>query len=74
MIDMLAIMSSWLDKYPDVCIEFPKDVTTQQAVRVIVRYIEAHPERMRDSFHLLAIDNAWPCGASSDSNNRFYAK
>jgi hypothetical protein len=40
-------------------------VTQGQAVAVVVKYIEARPERMHESFGklaLLALVTAWPCG------------
>jgi hypothetical protein len=39
-------------------------VTFPQAARVIVRYIEARPQRMHESFVSLVIEalhDAWPC-------------
>jgi hypothetical protein len=42
----------------------PPDVTTAQAVRVVASYIDAHPERMREDFALLAFKAlvvTWPC-------------
>ena len=42
----------------------PDAVNSQQRVRVIVSYIEAHPERMNEDFRLLANEamaKAWPC-------------
>src|SRR5689334_12168091 len=46
----------------DFCL--PKGVTTGQAVAVVVKYIEARPERMHESFGALALEAltaAWPC-------------
>ena len=42
----------------------PVGATTQQAVRVVVQYIDGHPERMQESFNYLAVEalrEAWPC-------------
>jgi Rap1a immunity proteins len=42
----------------------PKEITIEQAVRVVVAYIEARPERMHEQFTLLAnlaLVTAWPC-------------
>jgi Rap1a immunity proteins len=42
----------------------PAGATNGQRIRVIVTYIEAHPERMHEHYGLLAIDamkRAWPC-------------
>lgn len=44
----------------------PNEVTTEQAMRVIARYIEARPQRMHEEFRKLAIEAmeaAWPCKA-----------
>jgi hypothetical protein len=42
----------------------PKGVTTAQAVAVVVKHIEARPERMNEPFGILALEAltaAWPC-------------
>jgi hypothetical protein len=42
----------------------PNGVMHGQAVAVVVKYIEARPERMHENFGLLAIEaltKAWPC-------------
>jgi len=42
----------------------PEGVTPRQAVAVIIKYIEARPERMHERFGDLAIEAltaAWPC-------------
>jgi hypothetical protein len=42
----------------------PQEVTNGQAVRVVVAYIDKHPEHLHESFNLLAIlalGEAWPC-------------
>ena len=42
----------------------PREVTSGQAVAVVVKYIEARPERMHEDFGKLAIEAltaAWPC-------------
>jgi len=42
----------------------PKGVTADQAVRVVVAYIDGHPERMHERFETLAVSallTAWPC-------------
>ncbi len=46
------------------CVAFPATVSTSQAARVVVRYIEARPQRMHESFARLAMEalhDAWPC-------------
>jgi hypothetical protein len=47
-----------------LCLEVPKKATNQQMARVIVRYVEARPEKMHEAFMLLAFEalhEAWPC-------------
>ena len=42
----------------------PKEVTGDQVVAVVVKYIEARPERMHEQFGKLALEaleEAWPC-------------
>jgi hypothetical protein len=42
----------------------PHEATLPQAIRVIIQYIDAQPERMHEDFNVLAIEalhNAWPC-------------
>jgi hypothetical protein len=46
------------------CARVPNDVTLEQMVRVVVRYVEARPQRMHEPFVLLAHEaliDAWPC-------------
>jgi hypothetical protein len=57
-------MSSYVDERKRACIEFPKGATVEQGVRVIVRYIEARPQRCTNRLCFLAIEalhDAWPC-------------
>jgi Rap1a immunity proteins len=42
----------------------PDDVTEVLRARVSVTYVEAHPERMKEDFRVLAVEamqKAWPC-------------
>lgn len=42
----------------------PPGTTDNEVARVVVAYIEAHPNRMRDDFTELALEamhDAWPC-------------
>ena len=42
----------------------PKDVTLGQEVMVVVKYLESHPEKLRESRFILAktaLANAFPC-------------
>jgi hypothetical protein len=71
---MLAMLSylapSILDPhYSWMCMRIPKSATIAQIARVVVRYIEARPERLHESFFQLTVEaghNAWPCNSASD--------
>ena len=42
----------------------PANSTAQQLAQVVVRYVEARPQRMHEDLRLLALDafrDAWPC-------------
>jgi hypothetical protein len=42
----------------------PQDVTVNQAVRVVVAYVDGQPARLHEDFNVLAVEavrNAWPC-------------
>ena len=46
------------------CADIPNGVTADQALNVVIRYIEARPERRHELFKALVIEamfNAWPC-------------
>jgi hypothetical protein len=46
------------------CADIPSGVTTGQLIRVVIRYIEARPKRMNETFAALvaeALVDAWPC-------------
>ena len=43
---------------------FPKGATQEQELRVVVDYIERHPQRMHEDFRELTLEawhEAWPC-------------
>ena len=45
-----------------ICI--PDNATTQQLIKVAIRYMDARPQRLNESFALLAIEAfraVWPC-------------
>jgi Rap1a immunity proteins len=47
-----------------VCVDYPKGVTIEQMIRVVIAHIEARPARMHEDFRVLAIgalSAAWPC-------------
>jgi hypothetical protein len=51
-------------RLPNRCVDIPSDVSYRQLVLVVVRYIEARPNRMHEAFVILARDaliDAWPC-------------
>jgi Ssp1 endopeptidase immunity protein Rap1a len=42
----------------------PPTSTPEQAIRIIMRFIDAHPERTHELFYVLAVQalmEAWPC-------------
>jgi hypothetical protein len=42
----------------------PDEVTLAERARVAVTYVEAHPERMKEDFRVLAVEamqKTWPC-------------
>jgi hypothetical protein len=46
------------------CVELPEDITFGQAIKVVIRYMEEHPQDMHHPFKylaLVAIMDAWPC-------------
>jgi len=50
------------DKTLDVCA--PASATKEQAVQVVVQYIDSRPARLHDDFRALALEAlraAWPC-------------
>jgi hypothetical protein len=47
-----------------LCTDPPAGVTPEQMIGVVVRYVEARPQRMHEPFMWLATDallDAWPC-------------
>ncbi len=60
----LAYLSNNLPPDSRSCI--PATSTARQLARVVVKYIEAHPERMHEDFKQLAVEAfhyAWPCSS-----------
>lgn len=50
--------------FGDKCAAVPTGVTYEQAIRVVVRYIDERPQRMHEGFGALALEaiyDAWPC-------------
>jgi hypothetical protein len=68
MVDALDLIMSELpveDKEYRSCP--PSDATLKQTVQVVIKYIDARPERMNESFKKLAIEaihDAWQCGTN----------
>jgi len=59
---MLTLSSAPAPHAEVFCI--PKETKIDQQIRVVVKYIEARPERMHERFALLALlalIEAWPC-------------
>jgi hypothetical protein len=57
-----AIQGSKLD--PRLCLNVPKGASIEQAIEVVVKYGEAHPEQMHAPFltlATLALTDAWRC-------------
>ena len=56
--------------YKARCADIPKGVTNDQSVQVVIRYIEARPNRMHEPFRILALEgivDAWPCRGGTNS-------
>jgi hypothetical protein len=52
------------DKLTPLCVDRPKGVNTDLAVKIVVRYGDAHPEQTHAPFTVvaaLALTEAWPC-------------
>jgi hypothetical protein len=46
------------------CVDIPESTTNRQFVQVVVRYIEAQPNRLNEQFRVLVVEalfDAWPC-------------
>ena len=63
-IGMIKGLSYAASMQPPIPFCVPDDATNGQMVRVVVNYIDRHPERMHRGFGHLAYDaleEAWPC-------------
>jgi Rap1a immunity proteins len=52
------------EKLNPLCVDRPKGTSTDQAVKVVVKYGDAHPEQSHAPFTViaaLALTEAWPC-------------
>jgi hypothetical protein len=56
----------WLDRslpiYRRFCV--PETAGVQQAAKVVVKFFDAHPERLHENYHILMTDalrEVWPC-------------
>ncbi len=52
------------DKLTPLCVDKPKGATTDQAIKVVITYGDAHPDQMHAPFTViaaLALTEAWPC-------------
>jgi hypothetical protein len=64
MIFGLGILLRQDPKSPLYCVDIPEGIKFEQAIRVVIRYIEEHPQDMHHPFKylaLVAIMDAWPC-------------
>lgn len=64
--DTLALMKEAnSDKLTPLCVDRPKEANTDQAVKIVIRYGDTHPEQTHAPFTViaaLALTEAWPCG------------
>jgi hypothetical protein len=52
------------DKLTPLCVDRPKGANTDQAVKVVVKYGDTHPDQIHAPFTVvaaLALTEAWPC-------------
>jgi Rap1a immunity proteins len=52
------------DKLTPLCVDRPKGANTDQAVKVVVKYGDTHPDQVHAPFTVvaaLALTEAWPC-------------
>ena len=59
---IVGIMFNFWRSQLGIC--FPDGTNVEQAVRVVIRFIDQRPERMHEEFFQLAIEalqQAWPC-------------
>jgi hypothetical protein len=63
--DVLALVKEAnSDKLTPLCVDRPKGANTDQAVKLVVNYGDAHPEQTHAPFTIvatLALTEAWPC-------------
>ena len=55
------------------CMEVPPEVSPDQVAQIVVRYVEARPQRMQEPLIWLALEaiqEAWPCTPDFDSRFR----
>jgi hypothetical protein len=60
----LVFMSSGPALPAWACLNVPTTATVEQGARVVIRYIDARPQRMHENFNGLALEalrDAWPC-------------
>jgi hypothetical protein len=60
----MGFVEAFLTAYPILHFCPPKGGTDGQAIAVVVKYIEARPERMHEQFGVFALEafiTAWPC-------------
>jgi NAD/NADP transhydrogenase beta subunit len=55
------------------CMQVPPEVSPDQVAQIVVRYVEARPQRMQEPLIWLALEaiqEAWPCTPDFDSRFR----
>ncbi len=64
-VGMVATTFLYAESRPDlfkVCV--PKEAEVSQAIRVVVQYVDRHPEQLHEDSRrivLIAMQQAWPC-------------
>ncbi|WP_445730622.1 Rap1a/Tai family immunity protein [Methylocystis sp. IM2] len=60
----MGTVETILSVSPSVGVCAPKGATNSQAIRVVTRYLDQHPEKTNEDFRFLtrdALTEAWPC-------------
>jgi hypothetical protein len=60
----MGIITGLLSLRGSVGVCVPQNSTLEQAVRVVVQFLDQHPARTNENFNALAIEamrDAWPC-------------
>ena len=63
-VECAVLKKGYVTPGQDPGVDIPDDFTTEEAIRIVVKYIDARPERMNELFYGLAreaLAQAWPC-------------